>query len=97
MRNKNPISLKNHLEQNYTSDQIEAIEKGTEDIITRMKLKEQRERKKMTQIELAERANLPRSTITRFESGQANPTIDTLYRVAEALDMRLRVELESCN
>jgi transcriptional regulator with XRE-family HTH domain len=48
----------------------------------------------MTQEQLAERAGLKQPAVARFEAGGTMPTIPMLERLAEALGMRLRVELE---
>lgn len=47
----------------------------------------------MTQAELARRAGIPRTNITRFESGNYNPSLEMLVRIAAALDMSLQVQL----
>ena len=47
----------------------------------------------MTQAELAKRAGMPRSNITRFESGNYNPSLEQLVRIAAALGMMLQVQL----
>ena len=49
----------------------------------------------MTQAELAKRAGIPRSNITRFESGNYNPSLEQLVRIATALGMMLQVQLIS--
>ena len=49
----------------------------------------------MTQAELAKRAGIPRSNITRFESGNYNPSLEQLVRIAAALGMMLQVQLIS--
>ena len=49
--------------------------------------------KDMTQAELAERADTKQSNISRLESGNYNPSIGFLQKIAEALDMRLEVTL----
>lgn len=43
----------------------------------------------LTQQELAELSGVPQSEISRIESGRANPTIETVSRLAAALDKRL--------
>lgn len=52
-----------------------------------------RHRKKMglTQAEFAARADLPRTTITKIESGNHNPTISTLMQLAHAMNKRLEL------
>lgn len=47
----------------------------------------------MTQAELARRAGIPRTNITRFESGNYNPSLEMLVRIAAALDVSLQVQL----
>ncbi len=51
----------------------------------RLRLREVRERKLMTQTELAERAGLTLSTISRLENGLQRPRISTARVLAEAL------------
>lgn len=47
----------------------------------------------LTQAQLAERAGVSQPQIAKLERPRANPTIDTLEKVARALGMRLDVEL----
>lgn len=47
----------------------------------------------ITQAELAKRAGVPRSNITRFESGNYNPSLELLVRIAAALEMTLQMQL----
>lgn len=53
-----------------------------------------RRARNLTQAQVAERAQIPRSNITRFESGTYNPSVEMLVRVAEALGMKLNINLE---
>lgn len=46
----------------------------------------------LTQEELAARTGLQRSNISRLESGNYNPSIELLMRVAKGLGMELHVE-----
>ena len=54
---------------------------------------EQRKARGVSQAELAELTGTTQSAIARLESGGRPPRIDTLLRVAEALDCELQVEL----
>lgn len=48
-----------------------------------------RKERNMMQIELAAILNIEDSALRRIESGRTNPTIKTLLRIAEALDVAL--------
>ncbi len=52
-----------------------------------------RKDKGLTQAELARRAGIPRTNITRFESGTYNPSLEMMVRLASALDMELEIGL----
>jgi predicted transcriptional regulator len=58
------------------------------------KVAEQRTAKNLSQRELAELCGTTQSAIARLERGGRPPRIDTLLRIAEALDCELVVELE---
>lgn len=45
----------------------------------------------LTQKELAQRAGMTQSDISRLENGSGNPSIRTLQRLAEGMGMRLQV------
>ena len=49
--------------------------------------------KNMTQAELAEHANTKQSNISRFESGNYNPSVDFLHKLALALGKTLEIRL----
>jgi transcriptional regulator with XRE-family HTH domain len=53
------------------------------------RLKQFRELKGLTQVEIEERTGLLRGYISRVENGHTVPTIETLERFARALDMPL--------
>lgn len=46
----------------------------------------------MTQKELAEKTGIAQSDISKIETGNANPALSTLKRLAEGMDMILRLE-----
>jgi transcriptional regulator with XRE-family HTH domain len=54
------------------------------------RIREQRQRLKMSQEELANEAEVPLSQIGRIERGENNPTISTLYVLAKALGIDLK-------
>lgn len=48
-----------------------------------------RQARGLTQEELADLCRIPRSTLTKLESGRSNPTLGVLVRIARALQMPL--------
>ena len=50
-----------------------------------------RQRAGLSQVQLAEQSGIGQSEISRIENGQANPTLDTLDRLAGPLKVRLMV------
>ena len=52
-----------------------------------------RKGRKMTQDELARRTGISRPNISRFESGNYNPSLEMMVRMAAALDMTVNVKL----
>jgi DNA-binding XRE family transcriptional regulator len=58
-----------------------------------MELTKLRKKLGLTQAKLAQKADLPRTTITKIESGTHNPTLNTLMRIASALGKELKITL----
>jgi len=55
------------------------------------KLIQRRLQRGVTQGQLAEMIGTKQTAISRFESGTYNPTVGFLYKVADALDAKLKV------
>ena len=53
-----------------------------------MKLREARERRLLTQTELSKLSGVMVATISRIETGQQQPRIPTVRKLARALDVR---------
>lgn len=51
----------------------------------------------LTQAEVAERAGISRTNISRFESGEYNPTLEMLVKLATAMDLDILVTLKPKN
>lgn len=47
---------------------------------------------KLTQTELAKRTGIAQADISKLENGNANPTLSLLKRLAEGMDMTLKLE-----
>ena len=52
-----------------------------------------RARKRISQNELAKKIGTKQSAISRFESGNYNPSVSFLYKVADALNARLEINI----
>ncbi|MBV7292678.1 helix-turn-helix transcriptional regulator [Corynebacterium sp. TAE3-ERU16] len=50
-----------------------------------------RKERKITQMELAEVSGVDQAEISRIENGRANPTLDTVSRLAAALGKEIRL------
>lgn len=88
------ISLK-ELSKNFTPEQhqIVADEMKYYDLLTTFK--NEREKQGLSQEQLAKKANINRTTLSKIESGLRNATIETLARLATAMGMKLDVRLRS--
>ena len=54
-----------------------------------MRVKASRERRKLTQEALAERAGISRTYLARLETGKHDPTASVLERLAKALSVKV--------
>lgn len=54
-------------------------------------LVEARQAKRVTQQQLAERTGIAQADISRLENGNSNPTLRTLQRLADGLEMTVEV------
>lgn len=88
------ISLK-EFSKNFTSRQHQIIEEEIKyyDLLT--SFKNAREKKGITQEELAAKAQVNRTTLSKIESGLRNATIETLSKLAAAMDLELEVKLKA--
>lgn len=48
----------------------------------------------LSQEELARRAGISKRKLTRIEMGQTSPTVETLRKIANALDKQLHIEFK---
>lgn len=53
---------------------------------------EARQNAGLTQEELSARTGIAQSDISKLENGNANPSLETLKRLADGMDMTLKVE-----
>ena len=57
-----------------------------------MAISEARRNMGLTQTQLAAKTGIDQSDISRIENGDANPSLNTLKRLAAGMDMRLKIE-----
>ena len=62
--------------------------------ITGIVVRELRTKKGLTQEVLSGLASIPRSHLAMIESGRISPKIDTLWKISEALGMKLSEMIE---
>jgi len=48
----------------------------------------------LTQKQLAEKTGIAQADISKLESGNANPSLRTLQRIAEGMGMRVKIEFQ---
>ena len=56
-----------------------------------------RKMKGFTQAEVAKRAGISRTNVSRFESGEYNPTLEMLVKLASAMDLEVSIALKERN
>ena len=49
-------------------------------------------KKKMTQKDLADKVGTKQANISRFESGQINPSLEFVAKLAKAMDMKMDIK-----
>lgn len=77
----------------FTSDEIRVLDARNKIKHMLREVKQQRKQRELTQEKLAELANLPRTTITKIETGYQNVSLKKIMQVAEAMDMRVEIKL----
>ena len=77
--------MRNSMDYIYTSGEqkivIEVEQKSVRQSVIEQYVRS-RKMQEITQAELAKRAGVPRSNITRFESGNYNPSLEMMVRIA---------------
>ena len=86
------VSL-DEISSDFTKEDWQAVENEKKYYKLVVSLREQRKKIGLTQNELAEKAQLPRATIVKVESGKRNATLETLVHIAQAMGKDLVVSL----
>ncbi len=86
-------NFRNFLEEQLTDEELKKEYDSLEpefNIIRAMI--DARKNKEITQKELSKRTGISQGDISKLETGNANPTLAILKRLAEAMDMQLKIE-----
>jgi len=89
---KNTVSIKK-ISQDFTKEDWQEVENEKKYYKIVVALREEREKLGFTQAKLAEKSSLPRTTITKVESGARNTTLQTLMVMAQAMGKSLELKL----
>lgn len=73
-------------------DFAQAWEDSEAEYLVRLALIEARKDAGMTQAELAQASGIDQSVISKLETGDSNPTIQTLTRIAKGMGKRLTLK-----
>lgn len=89
---KQTVNLKN-LSRDITKDEREFIDVEKKYYRLVVTLRENRERLGFTQEKLSHLSHIPRTTITKIESGSRNATLQTLMSIAQAMGKKIELKL----
>jgi len=91
---KNHTASSEEFSKNFTPEMWAAVSAEAKYYQIVSTLKASRKKLKLTQSQVALKADLPRSTISKIESGSYNPTLQSLIQLAQAMDKQLKLVLE---
>jgi DNA-binding XRE family transcriptional regulator len=93
MKNKNITKPLKDFMADITKEEREFIDQEKKYYEIVVALRKKREKMGLTQAKLAELSNIPRTTITKVESGTRNATLQTLMSLARAMGSRFEMKL----
>ena len=95
MKNKRIYTFKEDLAESLKNPQFKkAWEESEVEYLLAKKMIEMRLRKKLSQRDLALKVKTSQAQIARIESMNANPSLNTLNRIAKALDTKLTLHFK---
>ena len=89
---KNTIEKRKKIDKKFR-DNYQAFEEGYQNFKLGVLLKMEREKKGITQEELAEKIGTKKSTVSRWENHAENMEVATLQKIAFALGKKLKIAL----
>jgi len=90
--NKKTISLSD-FSKNFSSKEKELVQEEITYYYFLTQFKELRKQQGISQEDLAQKAEINRTTLSKVEAGSRNATIDTLSKIAAAMGMKLELSL----
>ena len=91
MKNKNLIPWEEFRQEIFSSEEIEKLDLKAKARIALRVIRESRESSNLTQYNLSIKSGIPRSTISKIETGERNVSIAKLVQIANALDKDLEI------
>lgn len=79
------------MKKNFSGTNLTPEEQQKPELQIARALVEARQKKHVTQQQLAERTGIAQADISRLENGNSNPTLRTLQRLADGLEMVVQV------
>lgn len=86
-------TLEEYEKEIFTKEEIKEIDKMAKERIKQRALKELRKELGLTQEELSEKSGIPRTTITKIETGYMNVSIGKLQQLANAMGKDIEISL----
>ena len=95
------IFIKNHPNTNFKKYIIKKakrdpsiycrVDKETEQLVIAAEIVALRKKYKLTQVQLAKKAQTSQSALAEIEAGKRSPTTNTLIKIASAVDTKLKI------
>lgn len=94
MKNKQPKTITlDQFKKKFTVEQEHQIQDEVAYYDLLMKFKDAREQAGLTQEELARKARVNRTTLSRIETGMRNATVETLMKLSQAMGLEMQIRL----
>ena len=93
MKKKNWVAWEDVKNEHLSVQEQKELEERVSLRIALRELKEKRENLGLTQVELSKKAKLPRTTITKIETGYQNVSLQKIMQVAGAMGYTIEVSL----
>lgn len=90
---ENCITLEQLIDDNFNDEEKRLLKIRSDIRIASRYIKEKRLELGYTQEILSKKANIPRTTISKIESGYQNVSILKLMQLADAMDMKIEIAL----